>query len=158
MFNGKTEQEEKLWQCVQEWAWSLNLSPVKELLMIHGGRSGMLSSLAESQPGPSVPGDTPGDFPPAAGWGARDIRVSFDGQVREVTGYKRKFMRCLIHFRGRVVTDRTLRLWVWGDTEVSDGRIRDVAHQARQFLRALVGCNCGVDPIERVEGGYRLGI
>lgn len=155
----KSSQYARLWEAAQEWASRESLTPVVEMVLFHGNAGRGAMSLLSANPSQElVPGDTPGQFPPPVGWGSRDIRVSFNGQVREVTGCKRKFIRCLIHFRGAVVPDRTLRLWVWGDLDVSDGRVRDVAHQARQFLRAVTGCGPGDDPVERVEGGYRLGV
>lgn len=152
----KNKHEQELWELTQAWARAAGFDRVAELICLHEG--GTVNSVSPSRPQKYVAGDTQGEFPPAAGWGSRDIRVSFNGQVREVTGCRRKFIRCLIHFQGTIVTDRVLRLWVWGELDVTDGRLRDVAHQTRQFLRSLTGCDGGCDPIERVEGGYRLGV
>ncbi len=43
---------------------------------------------------------------------------------------------------------------MWGDGGTDDGRLKDVAFGLRAVLRLLED----VDPVERVEGGYRLAV
>jgi hypothetical protein len=101
-------------------------------------------------------GDTPGEFPAAVGWSWRVAEAAWEGKRFGVTGLKRKMLRTLADHAGAVVSDRRLKLAVWGDANTETGRLRDVAFQLRALVRATFGIPVDVDPVERVEGGYRL--
>lgn len=106
----------------------------------------------------SEDGDTPGEFPAAAGWSWRTAEAAFDGRRFAVSGLRRKMLRTLADRAGEVVADRRLKLTVWGDLQTDPGRLRDVAFQLRALLRAALGIPTDADPVERVEGGYRLAV
>lgn len=100
--------------------------------------------------------DTPGPFPAPSGWSFRGVNVAYNGRAFEVHGIRRRFLRVLAERPGEVVPDRAVKVAVWGDLGTEDNRLRDVAYQVRALLRAVFELPGECDPVERVEGGYRL--
>ncbi|AMV30095.1 hypothetical protein VT84_37220 [Gemmata sp. SH-PL17] len=103
-------------------------------------------------------GDTPGPFPSNRGWSFRAGLAAFNGQSFRVSGLRERLLRALVDAKGEPVRDRALKARVWADTNAEDNRLKDVAYGLRAVLRAELELGVEADPVERVEGGYRLAV
>ncbi|HEY1189628.1 MAG TPA: helix-turn-helix domain-containing protein [Gemmata sp.] len=103
-------------------------------------------------------GDTPGPFPAAVGWSFRAGAAAHNGRAFAIGGVRGRLLRALVAGAGAPVRDRVLKARVWGDGDAEDGRLKDVAFNLRALLRAELELGEEVDPVERVEGGYRLAV
>lgn len=153
----KSQTEKALWEAMQAEATAKGRGrPTHAMLFFTGGVVEIYQEDEERDWDELA--DTPGQFPAAVGWSCRGSKIGWNGQGHEYRKIPRTFLRALIHHRGEVVPDKTLKLWVWGDARISDGRLKDVAFQARTFVRLVTGLTLDVDPVERTEGGYRLAV
>jgi hypothetical protein len=103
-------------------------------------------------------GDSPGEFPALAGWSFRAGMVAFNGRVFRLGGLRYRLLRALVDGRGAPVRDQVLKVRIWADGMTEDERLKDVAYGLRAVLRAELELGTDVDPVERVEGGYRLAV
>lgn len=101
-------------------------------------------------------GDTPGEFPAPRGWSFRAGTCAFNGHPFRLGGLRFRLLRALVDANGEPVRDRVLKVRVWAYAETDDARLKDIAFGLRAVLRSELGLDEGTDPIERVEGGYRL--
>lgn len=145
-----------LWDAAVEHARRTGRARPRAVLLLYP--DGAVSELRADGTSAEEWGDTPGPFPPASGWAFRAGLVAFGPVTFRLSGLRLKLLRALVGAAGEPVRDRTLKARVWGDTRAEDSRLKDVAFGLRAVLRAELALADGVDPVERVEGGYRLAL
>ena len=143
-----------LWSAAETHARETGRPPPRAVLVAYS--DGSLAEVRADGRGREDWGDTPGEFPAAAGWSFRAGEAAFNGRVFAISGLRHRLLRALVGGRGHAVRDRVLKAHVWGNGDTEDGRLKDVAFGLRALLRAELGVSG--DPVERVEGGYRIAL
>lgn len=145
-----------VWNVVVEHAATTQRPQPRSVLVVYA--DGSLAEVKRDGRAKEAWGDSPGDFPAAVGWSFRGAMVAFNGHAFPLGGLRYRLLRALVDGGGKPVRDEVLKTRVWSDDETNIGRLKDLAFGLRAFLRAELRLTGDNDPVERVEGGYRLAV